>query len=102
MEIILVFKCKFLTYFFQCLVPIANGSTIDVWIQGIKVENELFFHDKSRMPTNFDEICPLSLAGDEYEIHVRARGSSTFTCHDMNPTTEYSFMCEYYRHFTKY
>lgn len=82
-------------------VPIANGSRIDVWIQGTKVDNEWFFHDGSMMPTDFNAICPQTLS-DVNETHLRAQGSGTFKCLDMFPTEWYSFICEYYRRFSIY
>eukprot|EP00105_Crassostrea_gigas_P002472 XP_011415016.1 PREDICTED: uncharacterized protein LOC105319257 [Crassostrea gigas] len=84
------------------LLPIANGSTIDVWIQGTKVGNDWFFHDGSKMPEDFDAICPLALDNNVNETHLRVHGSSTFPCWDMVPTRRYSFLCEQYRQFTIY
>nr|XP_034319353.1 uncharacterized protein LOC117687213 [Crassostrea gigas] len=84
------------------LVPIANGSKIDVWIQGTKVGDEWFFNDGAQMSTDFNAICPLILSSTISEIHLRAHGSTTFSCLDMIPSVEYSFMCEHYRQFTIY
>lgn len=87
---------------FLSLVPIAHGSKIDVWIQGTKVGEEWFFNDGAQMSTDFNVICPLVLTSTISEIHLRAHGSTTFSCLDMKPSVEYSFMCEYYRQFTIY
>lgn len=87
---------------FLSLVPIANGSKIDVWIQGTKVGDEWFFNDGAQMSTDFNAICPLILSSTISEIHLRAHGSTKFSCLDMIPSVEYSFMCEHYRQFTIY
>lgn len=87
---------------FLSLVPIANGSKIDVWIQGTKVGDEWLFNDGAQMSTDFNAICPLILSSTISEIHLRAHGSTTFSCLDMIPSVEYSFMCEHYRQFTIY
>uniref|UniRef100_K1QEB5 C-type lectin domain-containing protein n=1 Tax=Magallana gigas TaxID=29159 RepID=K1QEB5_MAGGI len=84
------------------LLPIANGSTIDVLIQGTKERNEWFFHDGSKMPEDFDAICPLALNNNVNEKHLRVHGSSTFSCWDMVPIRRYSFLCEQYHKFTIY
>lgn len=54
--------------FFLFLVPIANGSKIDVWIQGTKVGGNWFFHDGAQMPTDLNALCPLilTITVDEY------------------------------------
>lgn len=83
-------------------VPIANGSTIDVWIQGEKYAGGYIFHDGSSFPTDFGTgtFCPVQLNPDPNEIRFRAHGSSTFDCRDRAQHHLYSFLCEYYRRFT--
>lgn len=90
-------------YFFSFLfVPIANGSKINVWIQGTKVGDDCFFHDGVQMPTDLNEFCPLILTSIVDEIHLRADGSTTFSCVDMIPIAGYTFLCEQYSRFTIY
>lgn len=83
-------------------VPIANGSTIDVWIQGEKYAGGYIFHDGSSFPTDFGTgtFCPVQLNPDPNEIRFRAHGSSTFDCRDRAQHHLYSYLCEYYRRFT--
>lgn len=90
--------------FFLCLAPIANGSKIslDVWIQGKKVENEWFFHDGSKMTEYLNAICQPILDDDVNKNYLQVFGSSTFYCKNMHLTRENSFLCEYYRQFTIY
>lgn len=87
---------------FLSLVPIANGSKIDPWIQVTKVGDDCFFHDGAQMPTDLNAFCPLILTSTLDEIHLRAEGSTTFSCVDMIPTAGYTFLCEQYRQFTIY
>uniref|UniRef100_K1R1M3 Uncharacterized protein n=1 Tax=Magallana gigas TaxID=29159 RepID=K1R1M3_MAGGI len=78
------------------LVPIANGVTIDVWIQGENFEGSLIFHDGSPFPTDIDTFCPLYLGDYPTETRVRARGFSTFVCWDRSQDVPFSYLCEYY------
>lgn len=84
------------------LVPIANGSTIDVWIQGEKYAGGYIFHDGSPFPSDFGTgtFCPVELNPDPNEIRFRAHGSTTFECWDRAQHHLYSYLCEYYRRFT--
>lgn len=56
--------------FYLLPVPIANGSTIDVWIQGEKYAGGYIFHDGSPFPTDFGTgtFCPVELNSDPNEI----------------------------------
>lgn len=83
-------------------VPIANGSTIDVWIQGEKYAGGYIFHDGSPFPTDFGTgtFCPVELNSDPNEIRFRAHGSTTFECWDRAQHHLYSYLCEYSRRFT--
>lgn len=79
---------------FLSLVPIANGSKIDPWIQVTKVGDDCFFHDGAQMPTDLNAFCPLILTSTVDEIHLRADGSTTyniFLCgHDSNCGVHFS------------
>lgn len=86
---------------FVCFaVPIADGVTIEVWIQGENFEGNLIFHDGSPFPTDIDTFCPLGLGDYPTETRVRARGDSTFVCWDRSQDVPFSYLCEYYRRFT--
>lgn len=78
--------------FFLILVPIANNSVIQVWVQGEKVGGRWQFDDGTPIP-NF---CPISMSNTSGEIHLRAYGSSTFHCVDTTNSTQYHYSCEYH------
>lgn len=75
------------------LVPIANNSRIHVWVQGEKVGGEWQFDDGTLIP----DFCPISTTNGPDEIHLRARGSTSFNCADAPNMSEFHYSCEYRR-----
>lgn len=79
--------------FFLILVPIANNSVIQVWVQGEKVRGQWQFDDETPIP----DFCPINMSNQTGEIHLRANGSTSFTCIDIYNRGPYHYSCEYYR-----
>eukprot|EP00105_Crassostrea_gigas_P005211 XP_011418727.2 PREDICTED: uncharacterized protein LOC105321934 [Crassostrea gigas] len=75
------------------VVPIANNTLTQVWVQGEKTGQEWQFHDGSPMPG----FCPISTSNGPTEIRLRARGTTSFTCYDAPETSTYHYLCEHYR-----
>nr|XP_034319372.1 uncharacterized protein LOC117687235 [Crassostrea gigas] len=74
-------------------VPIANYAILQVWVQGEKVEGEWQFDDGSPIPG----FCPISMTNNPEEIHLRARGTTSFECLDDPKINEHHYTCEYRR-----
>lgn len=75
------------------LVPFANNAILDVWVQGEKVGGEWQFDDGTQIP-NF---CPISMTKNPEEIHLRARGITSFGCEDDAYFNKHHYSCEYRR-----
>lgn len=67
------------------LVPIANNAEIEVWVQGEKIEGQWLFDDGTPIP-NF---CPINEGSNANQVHIRAKGSTSFNCNDADD----SFLC---------
>lgn len=65
----------------------------NVWIESIKVGGQWKFHDGSPVP----DFCPISTSGHPEEVHLRAKGSTDFTCLDCPGMDMYHYSCEYHR-----
>lgn len=75
------------------LVPIANNALLQVWVQGEKVGGEWQFDDGTQIP----EYCPISMTSNPEEVHLRARGTTSFTCYDDPNFSNNHYSCEYRR-----
>eukprot|EP00105_Crassostrea_gigas_P040753 XP_019924901.1 PREDICTED: uncharacterized protein LOC109619399 [Crassostrea gigas] len=75
------------------VVPIANNTVTQVWVQGEKVGQQWQFHDGSPMP----DFCPISMSNSSSEIRLRAYGTTSFTCVDNTDNSKYYYVCEHYR-----
>lgn len=73
------------------LVPIANNTLIEVWVQGEKIEGQWKFDDGTPIP-NF---CPIFPGTNPEEIRIRARGSTSFVCWDNLNIALFHYSCEY-------
>lgn len=73
------------------LVPIANNTLIEVWVQGEKIEGQWKFDDGTPIP-NF---CPITTGTNPGEIRIRARGSTSFVCWDNLNIALFHYSCEY-------
>lgn len=85
-------NAKFKKCFGYLLVPVANNTIIQVWIESEKVGGQWQFHDGSPIP----DTCPILMSNGTEEIHLRAKGSTSFICLDA-PNSTYHYSCEYHR-----
>lgn len=74
------------------LVPIANNTDIQVWIQGERVGGQWQFDDGSPVP----DFCPIQTFDSPNEVHLRARGSTDFFCPDSSNNNLFNYSCEYH------
>lgn len=79
--------------FKDCHVPIANNTILQVWVQGEKVGGQWQFDDGTPIP----DFCPISLSNRPEEIHLRARGTTSFVCLDDAYFHQRHYSCEYHR-----
>lgn len=79
--------------FFLILVPIANNSIIEVWVHGEKIGSQWQFDDGTPIP----DFCPISMTNGTSEVHLRARGTTSFTCADFHNGGPFHYSCEYNR-----
>ncbi|XP_062602934.1 uncharacterized protein LOC134264654 [Saccostrea cucullata] len=71
-----------------------NGP-IQVWVQGVKDNNQWRFHDGSLMPGH----CLASQLDGLNEIYMRARSDLDFRCYDDSFYRKHHYVCEIYRLF---
>lgn len=86
-------NAKFKHWFVYLLVPVANNTLIQVWIESEKVGGQWQFHDGSPIP----DVCPILMSNGTEEIHLRAKGSTSFSCFDAPNNNTYHYSCEYHR-----
>lgn len=75
------------------LVPIANSTLLQIWVQGEKVGGQWRFDDGFPIPY----FCPIRMSNGPNEVHLRALGTISFTCADALNSNLYHYLCEYHR-----
>lgn len=75
-------------------MSIANNAGIQVWVQGEKFGDQWKFDDG----TLVTDFCPINSTNNgATEVHLQARGSTSFSCIDALSSDQYHYSCEYNR-----
>lgn len=85
--------CFPFTYF--VITANTTNSTIEIWVQGIRINYAWFYHDGTPM----EFTCLVSESNHTSETRMRSMSEKNFGCFDITPWGPKMFVCEIYRVF---